>query len=147
MMNIYNGNVTLDANGEATVTLPDYFEALNIEYRYQLTPIGAPGPSLYIAQEISGNQFQIAGGTPDSRVSWQVTGVRNDRYARENRIVVEQDKPEAERGTYIYEPEATLQSESGTTLQGDPDSTPIFRANPGVPMDADITEPIAPTQP
>ena len=41
MMNVYNGNVTLDSKGEATVELPDYFGALNRDYRYQLTPIGA----------------------------------------------------------------------------------------------------------
>ena len=29
-----------DANGNATVMLPDYFEALNGDFRYQLTVIG-----------------------------------------------------------------------------------------------------------
>lgn len=116
MMNVYNGNVTLDANGEATVALPEYFGALNIDYRYQLTPIGAPGPNLYIAEEIRANQFKIAGGTPGGKVSWQVTGIRNDAYARENRIVVEQDKPVAERGTYLYAPA----SNSGDATQDAP---------------------------
>ena len=46
MMNIYNGNVILDANREAWVELPDWFEALNQDYRYQLTAIGGPGPGL-----------------------------------------------------------------------------------------------------
>lgn len=40
MMNVYNGNATTDAEGNATITLPDYFEALNMDYRYQLMPIG-----------------------------------------------------------------------------------------------------------
>ena len=40
MMNIYNGNVTTNARGLATVVLPDYFEGLNGEFRYQLTVIG-----------------------------------------------------------------------------------------------------------
>ncbi|MDX1616783.1 MAG: hypothetical protein R3300_20920 [Candidatus Promineifilaceae bacterium] len=102
MMNVYNGNVTLDANGEAWVELPGYFEALNIDYRYQLTAVGAPGPDLYIAAEIAANRFQIAGGLPGAKVSWQVTGIRNDPYARENRIQVVEEKPAAEQGTYLY---------------------------------------------
>ncbi len=92
MMNLYNGNVVLDEAGEAQVQLPNYFEALNIDYRYQLTAVGGPGPNLYVAQKISGNQFSIAGGAPGLEVSWQVTGIRNDTWARENRIQVEVDK-------------------------------------------------------
>lgn len=101
MMNIYNGNVTLDANGEALVQMPAWFEALNMEFRYQLTAIGAPGPNLYIAQKIISNQFKIAGGAPGAEVSWQVTGIRHDPYAQAHRIPVEADKPAAERGTYL----------------------------------------------
>ena len=98
MLNIYNGNATLDGRGEAVVLLPAYFEALNRDFRYQLTPLGAPGPNLYVAEEISNNRFVIAGGTPGTRVSWQVTGVRQDAYAEAHRIQVEEDKPTAERG-------------------------------------------------
>jgi hypothetical protein len=29
MLNIYNGNITTDEKGEATITLPEWFEALN----------------------------------------------------------------------------------------------------------------------
>ncbi|MBI1293769.1 hypothetical protein GC175_02275 [bacterium] len=105
MMNVYNGNVTLGANGEAVVQLPDYFQALNRDFRYQLTPIGGPGPNLYIAQEVQGNTFRIAGGSPNLQVSWQVTGIRQDPYANANRVQVEVDKPAEERGTYLY-PEA-----------------------------------------
>ncbi len=105
MMNVYNGNVVLDGAGEATVALPDYFEVLNRDFRYQLTAIGAPGPNLYIASEIEGNSFRIAGGVPGSKVSWQVTGVRQDRYAEENRIAVEVQKEGYEVGRYAH-PEA-----------------------------------------
>lgn len=101
MMNIYNGNVTLSADGSAVVTLPDYFQALNMEFRYQLTAIGAPGPNLFIAEKVNGNQFKIAGGISGMEVSWQVTGVRQDAYAKANRIQIELDKPARERGTYI----------------------------------------------
>jgi hypothetical protein len=102
MMNVYNGNVTLGADGTATVKLPAYFEALNKDFRYQLTPIGAPGPNLYVAEEIEGNRFQIAGGAAGMRVSWQVTGIRNDPYAQKHRIQVEEDKALEDRGTYLH---------------------------------------------
>jgi hypothetical protein len=102
MMNIYNGNLVLDGNGEAVVTLPDWFGALNRDLRYQLTAIGAPGPNLYIADEISNNRFKIAGGRPGGKVSWQVTGIRQDAYANAHRIPVEQDKPAEEKGTYLH---------------------------------------------
>ena len=101
MMNIYNGNIVLDGNGEAMVTLPDWFEALNRDFRYQLTALGKPSPNLYIAKEISGNQFRIAGGTPGAKVSWTVTGIRHDAYANAHRIPVEEQKTAAERGKYL----------------------------------------------
>ncbi len=102
MMNIYNGNVVLDARGEAAVEMPRYFEALNRTFRYQLTAIGRPAPSLYIAEEIADGRFLIAGGQPGTKVSWQVTGVRQDAWAESNRIEVEPDKSDAERGTYLH---------------------------------------------
>jgi hypothetical protein len=93
MMNVYNGNATLDENGRATVDLPDYFEALNRDFRYQLTAVGAPGPNLYIAEGVKQNRFKIAGGRPYASVSWMVTGIRQDPYANEHRIKVEEQKP------------------------------------------------------
>ena len=101
MMNIYSGVITLDAEGNAVVELPDYFGALNREFRYQLTAIGASMPNLYIASEISSNEFEIAGGAPNARVSWEVTGVRQDASAIAHPIVVEEDKPEHHRGKYL----------------------------------------------
>lgn len=111
MMNIYNGNVVLDAKGEATVTLPDWFDALNKEYRYQLTAIGAPGPNLYISKKVENNRFSMAGGTAGMEVSWQVTGIRKDAYAEKNRIPVEEAKEGDEKGKYLY-PEEHGQPES-----------------------------------
>jgi hypothetical protein len=102
MMNVYNGNVTLDAKGEAVVTLPDWFQALNKDFRYQLTAIGAPGPNLYVAEKVKGNRFRIAGGTPGMEVSWQVTGIRHDPYAEKNRIPVEEAKTGADKGRYLH---------------------------------------------
>ncbi|UCE18042.1 MAG: hypothetical protein JSV84_14435 [Gemmatimonadota bacterium] len=102
MMNVYNGNVTLNAKGEAVVELPDYFEAFNRDFRYQLTAIGAAGPNLHIAQKISGNRFKIAGGKPGMEVSWQVTGIRQDAYANAHRMPVEEEKSVEERGKYLH---------------------------------------------
>ena len=101
-MNVYNGIVVLDARGSAWVDLPDYFQTLNGDYRYQLTSIGGPGPNLYIANEVSANRFKISGGKPRARVSWQVTGIRHDAYANANRIQVEEEKPANQRGTYLH---------------------------------------------
>jgi hypothetical protein len=104
MMNIYNGIVTLGKDGSAVVTLPDWFEALNREFRYQLTCIGGFAP-VYVAKKVDGNRFKIAGGKPGMEVSWQLTGVRKDAYAETHRVQVEEMKPVAERGSYLH-PEA-----------------------------------------
>ncbi len=101
MMNVYNGNVVLDGAGKAVVELPDWFEALNKEFRYQLTPIGAFAP-LYVSQEIAAGQFGIGGGNPGQKVSWQVTGIRQDAWANANRIPVEVEKPAEDRGRYLH---------------------------------------------
>ncbi|MBI3949883.1 MAG: hypothetical protein HY314_05455 [Acidobacteria bacterium] len=101
MKNLYDGIAVLDVNGEAVVTLPGWFEALNKDFRYQLTAIGAPGPNLYVAEEIKDNRFKIAGGIPGMKVSWQVTGNRQDAWAKAHPVVVEEDKSDAERGHYL----------------------------------------------
>jgi len=101
MMNIYNGNVILNVNGEAVVELPNWFEALNKDFRYQLTSIGGFAP-VYIAEEIANNHFKIAGGTPGLKVSWQVTGIRHDPFAEKHRIPVEKEKRGNERGRYLH---------------------------------------------
>jgi hypothetical protein len=102
MMNVYNGDVVLDASGEAWVDLPDYLEALNRDFRYQLTAVGAPGPNLYVAEKVANHRFRIAGGTPGLEVSWQITGIRKDPWAEANRIVVEPEKAPADQGRYLH---------------------------------------------
>lgn len=111
--NIYSGNVVLDQNGEAWVLLPEWFEALNEDFRYQLTCLGGFGP-VYVAAEISDGRFLIAGGDPGLKVSWQVTGIRKDPWARSHRFIVEDEKPEAERGHY-RNPELFGQGLEGST--------------------------------
>jgi len=76
--NVYNGSVTLDGKGEAMIALPLYFEALNTNPQYVLTPIGAAMPNLHVMQKIHENRFWIAGGSPAGEVSWMVIAQRND---------------------------------------------------------------------
>jgi hypothetical protein len=92
MMNIYNGSVTTDSHGVATVILPSYFEALNRDFRYQLTAVGQLAQA-FVARKIQGNRFMIKTNKPGVEVSWQVTGIRHDAYANEHRIQVEEAKP------------------------------------------------------
>jgi hypothetical protein len=92
MMNIYNGTVTTDKKGMATVILPAYFEALNQDFRYQLTPVGQFAQA-YVSEKVMGNRFVIKTNKPGVEVSWQVTGIRHDTYANEHRIKVEEAKP------------------------------------------------------
>jgi hypothetical protein len=101
MMNIYNGTVTTDANGEASVTLPDYFEALNQDFHYQLTVIGQFAQAV-VAQEIRNNQFMIKTDQARVKVSWQVTGIRQDPWAVANRIAAEEEKAAEDKGRYLH---------------------------------------------
>ena len=101
MKNVYDGVVILDENGETWVELPEWFETLNKDFRYQLTCIGGFA-QVYIAQEIADNRFKIAGGEPEMKVSWQVTGIRQDPWANANRLPVEEDKTDKELGCYLH---------------------------------------------
>jgi hypothetical protein len=112
MMNIYNGNVTTDENGEAAVTLPDWFQALNRDFRYQLTTIG-PFAQATIYEKIKNNRFVIKTSVPGTEVSWQVTGIRKDPYANKHRIPVEEMKTESERGLYLHPDAYDLSDEKG----------------------------------
>jgi hypothetical protein len=105
MKTVHDGTAVLDTSGEAWVELPNWFESLNGDFRYQLTPIGAAAPGLHVAEPVSGNRFRIGGGEPGMTISWQVTGIRHDAQARRRPLVVEQEKRPEDRGRYIS-PEA-----------------------------------------
>ena len=102
MKNVYDGVVILDDRGESSVSLPPYFEALNANFRYTLTPIGAAAPNLHVAEEIQDNQFKIAGGLPGMKISWQVTGVRQDPYAKAHPVAVEEAKTGEDKGRFLH---------------------------------------------
>lgn len=101
MLNVYSGNVTTSKDGTARVRLPSYFEPLNTDFRYQLTVIGDFARAV-VAEEIKDNAFTIRTDSGRVKVSWQVTGVRQDAWAQANRIEPEQKKPKEERGKYLH---------------------------------------------
>ncbi len=101
MLNIYNGMVTTNGKGEATVELPAWFEALNRDFRYQLTPIGAFSQAI-VSRKVAQGSFSLKTDKPGVEVSWQLTGIRKDSWANAHRIAVEVDKTAKERGLYLH---------------------------------------------
>jgi hypothetical protein len=99
--NVYDGVVRLDEDGAAWVDLPEWFEALNGDFRYQLTAVGAAAPNLHVSEEISENRFKIAGGERGMKVCWQVTGTRKDPWAAANPFEAEEEKSPEDRGRYL----------------------------------------------
>ncbi|MEW5877201.1 MAG: hypothetical protein AB1751_03930 [Acidobacteriota bacterium] len=112
MMNIYNGNVVTDEEGRAVVELPEWFEALNRDFRYQLTVIGRFAQAI-VEEEIHNNRFVIRTNMANVKVSWQVTGIRKDPFAEAHRIPVEEEKPPQEQGTYLHPKEWGQPEEKG----------------------------------
>lgn len=104
MLSVNNGNVVTDGEGYATVALPEWFTAANRDFRYQLTVIGEFAQAI-VAEEISGRHFAIRTDKPNVKVSWQVTGVRDDATSRALDMQVELEKSGDERGLYL-DPEA-----------------------------------------
>lgn len=105
MLNLYKGIDTFQSGEEVIIHLPEYFDALNKDYTYQLTPIGHFA-HLYISKEVNtcidadGDTrpcFAVHGGFKGLKFSWEVSGVRQDKWARENRIQVEVDKEVAKK--------------------------------------------------
>ncbi len=102
MLNVYSGNTVTDDEGDAVVTLPPYFADLNKDVTYQLTVIEQFAQAMVSREIDDTNAFRIKTDRPGVKVSWQVTGIRKDAWAERNRIAVEQDKPDHERGTYLH---------------------------------------------
>jgi hypothetical protein len=113
VLNIYSGNITTDANGEAAVSLPEWFEALNKDFRYQLTIVGTFAQAI-IGEKIKHNRFMIKTNAPNVEVSWQVTGVRSDAGMLKRPFKTEEMKPEQERGTYLNPAAYNQPEERGT---------------------------------
>ena len=114
VLNVYSGNVTTDASGEAAVTLPDWFESINRDFRYQLTVVGQFAQAI-VGNRIRHNRFTVRTSTPNVDVSWQVTGVRSDEAMLKHPFKVEEDKDAVERGHYLV-PEAFDQPEEKSVV-------------------------------
>lgn len=135
MKNLYDGVAKLDPAGAAWIVLPAWFQALNQEFRYQLTCIGGYAP-VYVDREINQNRFRIAGGKPGMKVSWQVTGVRHDAYAAAHPLDVEQQKTAAQRGRYVHPVELGFPATDRISDVGQPPRRPTARRSGG---DADAS--------
>jgi hypothetical protein len=100
-LDVYSGNITTDASGLATVRLPEWFDEINTDFRYQLTIVGDRGWNARVNREIHGNEFTIQTDQPETEVSWQVTARRNDPYMRAHPFQLEQAKTGLEQGRYV----------------------------------------------
>ena len=140
MMNIYNGNVTTDLRGYATIQLPEYFEALNRDFRYQLTVIDDSDSNwtlVKVVREVSNNEFAIRTSAPNQKVSWQVTGVRKDAWAEKNRIPNAVDKEPYNKGRYLHPAAFGKPDSSGIRVLYDPKS-PETQLDPLMPRPANL---------
>jgi hypothetical protein len=118
MKTVYDGNVTTDALGHAEVVLPDYFESLNRDFRYQLTVIGDFAQAV-VSSKIENNRFTIKTDRPNVEVSWQVTGIRQDPYAEAHPIEVEVAKSIQEQGKYLHPKEYGQEPSQGVDYRPD----------------------------
>jgi hypothetical protein len=130
MKNLYDGVVKLNRKGEAEVRVPRWFSGLNRDLRYQLTPIGGPAPNLHIGSPLQAGKFRIAGGKPGLLVSWQVTGVRQDRWAKANPLAVEAPKDRRHRGKYLHPTVFGRKREDGIGWIGLPKSMRALSVTP-----------------
>jgi hypothetical protein len=103
MKNVYDGLVHTNAKGFATVKFPDWFEALNRDFRYQLTLLGkdAWGAQAIVWEKVHDNRFVIR-SKPHVEVSWQVTGIRHDAWANAHRIQTVVPKTGSADGKYVH---------------------------------------------
>lgn len=101
ILNLYSGSVVTDDTCRAIVKLPDYLEALNHDFRYQLTPLGELAHAT-VETEMRDGSFGILTDRPNVRVSWQITGRRQDPYVLARAFDVEQEKSQSERGRYLH---------------------------------------------
>src|SRR6266545_1074294 len=101
MLNVYTGTGVTDEQGQATVALPDFFEALNRDHRFQVTPLGQLALAT-VQGGVGGNRFTIRTDKPGVTVSWQVTGVRQDPWAEAHPVVFVNDTATTERGFFLH---------------------------------------------
>jgi hypothetical protein len=106
--NIYDGVVTTDSRGFAAITMPSWFEALNEDFRYQLTVSGDESDNFVlvkVAQKLRNGKFKIRTSEPNIEVNWMITGNRHDPTSNYMPLEVEREKNKNEKGKYLV-PEA-----------------------------------------
>lgn len=105
-MNAYSGNVVTDAKGYATIALPDYFESINRDFRYQLTIVDDGEREDFVlvkvVRKIQDNQFTIRTSAPRVEVSWRVEAIRNDRWVQAYGYQTVQEKEDEIKGRYLH---------------------------------------------
>ena len=147
MMNIYTGNVTTNGEGLATVQLPEWFEALNRDFCYQLTVLGQFAQAI-VSEKVANHQFRIETDKPNVEVSWQLTGVRHDAFANANRLQVEEEKALADRGHYLHPELFGAPKETRISQHSAPHMSSAIRPVPAKAARARLQPPIIfPAQP
>ncbi|MFY9233298.1 MAG: hypothetical protein WAO58_02450 [Fimbriimonadaceae bacterium] len=104
--NFYVGNVVTDSKGYAWVELPDYFQEINTNFKYQLTVVDDADSDSFVmakvSKEIRGTRFQVRTSAPNIKVSWRVDADRNDLYVRNRKPKDVVEKVGEERGKYQH---------------------------------------------
>lgn len=105
-LNVYTGNVTTDDKGEAWVTMPSYFEAINRDCRYTLTVLDDTDSESFalakVARKMQNGRFKIRTSGPRVEVTWRVEGIRNDAWVQKYGAPVEVDKPDWKKGKFQH---------------------------------------------
>lgn len=119
-LNAYSGNTVTDESGYAVIRLPNYFESINKNFRYQLTVVdegdSAEFVEVKVVRKIRGNQFAIRTSLPHVEVSWRVEATRNDLWMQKYPLKIEEEKSDEKRGTYFF-PELFGQPKSKATYR------------------------------
>jgi hypothetical protein len=102
LTSVISGNVITDELGVAIVSLPPWFDEIHSDFRYQLTVVGGRFAQAIVSKEIENHQFSISTNATGVKVSWQVTGVRQDAYAKAHPLIVEELKDANEQGFYKH---------------------------------------------
>ena len=55
-----------------------------------------------MSDEVRNNQFKIKTDKPNVKVSWQVTGIRKDKFADANRVIPEVEKEPENKGRFLH---------------------------------------------
>lgn len=104
--NFYSGNIVTDGKGYAWIELPDYFEEINRNFKYQLTVVDESDSDQFIwakvVHKIQQNRFCIRTNLPRVEVSWRVEADRNDLRVRFNRPTDVREKSPVEQGKYQH---------------------------------------------